>query len=70
MNVLNSSQPFGGTMFPVTSSPLGFGGTIEQDRQQRDLAAVRERLDDLADSQRQISDVLESANTTMDAGLS
>ncbi|XP_031563068.1 centrosomal protein of 83 kDa-like [Actinia tenebrosa] len=65
-NMLNNSQPFGGPAPIISSSPLPFNVmpfnvTTEQDRQQRDIALVRERVEELESTQREMSNILQDS---------
>ncbi|KAM7445458.1 establishment of centrosome localization [Porites harrisoni] len=60
-SVLDSGHGAGVTFFPASSSPVPFNSTLDQDRQQRDIVTVRDRLEELEENQKHISDLL--ANT-------
>ncbi|XP_032220560.2 centrosomal protein of 83 kDa isoform X2 [Nematostella vectensis] len=67
-NVLNNSHAFGGGL-PMTSSPVPFNATIEQDRQLREIANVRDRLEDLEETQRNMTNILhETASPPLETG--
>ncbi len=57
-SVLDSNQGIGLAFIPTSSSPVPFNVSTDQDRQQRDVITVRERLEELEENQKHISDLL------------
>jgi len=51
-NVLDSGHGAGLTFFPTSSSPVPFNSSLDQDRQQRDIITVRDRLEELEENQK------------------
>lgn len=70
-NVLDSGHGVGLAFFPATGSPVPLTSSLDQDRQQHDIVTVRDRLEELEENHKHMSDLLaNSESRTGDLSIS